>query len=270
MVCRAGMMLRTLALAATAAFALCDAGDAAAAAESRAGSRPRTDLYGDPLPPGAVARIGTVRLPAGGWGRRIAFSPDGEILASCVGAGSPEANLWETGTGRKIRTIRLRGPASINSVDFSPDGRRLAVAGDKVRIYDVRTGRKVREIGGRTLAAFLPDGKRLASWSRDYGGVCLWNLASGKMLRSFPGPVHATTSLAISRDGSILAAVADDVLYLWDLVAGKETRRAACHGRWTRAMAISPDGKTVATGSDEREISLVDVSTGAQLRVLRG
>src|SRR5262249_32629134 len=79
--------------------------------------RSRTDAYGDPLPEGALARLGTSRLFQGDKVRSLAFSPDGKILAS---AGDTEAIfLWDAVTGKLLSQLTgHRG--SVYSVSFSP------------------------------------------------------------------------------------------------------------------------------------------------------
>ncbi len=80
------------------------------------------DSYGDQLPHGVLARMGTVRLRHGGPTRSVAFSPDGKTLAS--GSEDQTIRLWETATGKSL--LILKGHQGfINSVIFSPDGKTL-------------------------------------------------------------------------------------------------------------------------------------------------
>src|SRR5260370_34787946 len=76
------------------------------------------DIYGDPLPPGAIARMGTMRLRLRHSGfENAAFSPDGKVVAT--GAGNT-LRLWNTTDVRLLHQIRghvnYGGP-----VEFSPD-----------------------------------------------------------------------------------------------------------------------------------------------------
>src|SRR5438552_1286580 len=62
--------------------------------------KPGTDHYGDPLPYGAVSRLGTTRLRHTGEVGVLAFTPDGKQLGS---AGADNTfRLWEVTTGKEI------------------------------------------------------------------------------------------------------------------------------------------------------------------------
>src|ERR1700687_4269424 len=56
----------------------------------------RTDAHGDPLPPDALARIGTVRMRPGGSVRLLAFAPDGKTIVSAAGERAGNSiSVWD-------------------------------------------------------------------------------------------------------------------------------------------------------------------------------
>src|ERR1022692_2180508 len=65
--------------------------------------QPFVDTLGDALPSGAIKRLGTARLRHGSRVLALAYSPDGRILAA--GGGDDPVRLWDTDTGKEIRTI---------------------------------------------------------------------------------------------------------------------------------------------------------------------
>jgi WD40 repeat protein len=133
--------------------------------------------------------------------------------------------------------------------------------------------RLVPETGHSSLvnsAAFSPDGKTLASGNDDKT-IKLWNVASGKEIRTLAGHTGSVYSVAFSPDGKTLASGSwDNTIKLWDAASGKEIRTLAGHTGWVYSVAYSPDGKTLASGSNDTTIKLWDVASGNEIRTLAG
>jgi WD40 repeat protein len=225
----------------------------------------RLDLYHDPLPEGAVARLGTVRLRHGEYVHCAVFSRDGKVLIT--GGADGVIRLWEVPTGKPLR--QLEGHQGwVRCLALSPDGKTLASGGGwwdfSLRLWDVGTGKKLRcldkkEHGEIGFVAFSPDGKALYS-ARDRE-ISVWDARTGRRVRSF-NPLQLTgnsSSVALSPDGRTIAAVTDDAdraqrfpvakltVRLLDTGTGAELRKlpvpeAGGLGR----ISFSPDGRLCA------------------------
>src|SRR5262249_5965365 len=92
----------------------------------------RLDRLGDPLPPGALARFGTLRLVQGGRAYHMALSPDGKLLAT--GDEHGRVRVWDTSSGKELRVFD--GKEFIGAVAFAPapDGLRLAAGTNTGRL----------------------------------------------------------------------------------------------------------------------------------------
>src|SRR5262249_42792909 len=145
------------------------------------------DRYGDPLPAGAVARLGTLRQRTPGWCRVLSLSPDGKTLLSNGWAG--RVAFWDTATGMKVR-------------EWAPDQREY----ESLR--------------------FRPDGRTVLAKSFD-GAVRLLDATTGAEVWSFPGAAkpNAYGAVALSLDGKtlVVACQGNRQLLVWD-VAKREVR----------------------------------------------
>ena len=113
--------------------------------------------------------------------RAVHFSPDGRS-ALTVDSGD-RAWLWSTEDGRLLAALAKASQRSHTAMAFSPDGTRIASAGDELRIYDAVTGQSLLNLDGSgseraevmTAIAFSPDGKLLASGTQS-GALKLWDV----------------------------------------------------------------------------------------------
>ncbi|MDY3562865.1 sigma-70 family RNA polymerase sigma factor [Gemmata sp. JC673] len=233
----------------------------------------RTDRHGDPLPEGAVARIGTQRFRHGGGSiNRVLPTPDGKMLVSKTYYGDASVLVWELATGRLLH--QFPGHYEENrAVALSPDGKTLALGQDKViRFYDLTSGKEVRNlsssIGGTDELAFSPDGKVLAS-GHGCNTVLLWDLAGGKVQSRLQAEQNRVSNLVFSPDGKTLATgdTLDTLIRLFDVATGQERRQIRCKTD-ARDFAFSPDGATLAVGAHDGAASLWDVITGKPVREL--
>jgi WD40 repeat protein len=110
--------------------------------------------------------------------RSVVFSPDGTRVAAAAGS---IAQLWDAHTGEPF-TAPLKHDGRVNSVRFSPDGRRLVTTSydNTGRIWDVATGHPLseplRHSGRVQYAEFSPDGRSVVTASSD-GTARIWEVA---------------------------------------------------------------------------------------------
>jgi RNA polymerase sigma factor (sigma-70 family) len=230
-----------------------------------------TDFYGDPLPPGAVARMGTMRWRHIGTIISVVYSPDGKTIATSELNEGPLI-LWDAATGKELRRIEEE-PGIRGGVAFSPDGKKLAWAkeGSWVGLWDVATGKLLRRLTNRNgmaggCVAFSSDGKTLANSLGNF--VALFDVRTGaerRRLEGHPDPMIA--SMAFSPDGKILAAGGwNKALVLWDTTTTKILHRLDAHEKQVPCVAFSNDGKTLASASHDQTSRLWEVASGQEQR----
>jgi WD40 repeat protein len=251
----------------------------AAIAEAADGEKPeRKDLYGDPLPEWAIARLGTVRFRHGYAATSVAFSPDGKIVASSELGNW--VHLWDAATGNEHRRFGggktlTSGAEEIHAIAFSPDGQRIITGGSAshaIVLWDVTTGKELVQLRGHQgpvfSVAYSPDNPTVASAGSDMS-IRLWDTTTGQESRQLVGHEGWVRYVAFSPDGTVLASCAETVR-LWDVATGKELRRCDGHRFEVNSVTFSPDGKVLASGSDDKTIRLWDVGSGKQLGQFNG
>jgi eukaryotic-like serine/threonine-protein kinase len=159
---------------------------------------------------------------------------------------------------------------NVNSVAFSPDGKRIASGSsdNSVKVWETATGKEILTFKGHAdrvwSVAFSPDGGRIASGSADHT-VRVWNAATARVLLTFSHQGAGFDSVGFSPDGKWIASSTGDETILWDASTGKAspTPLAGSH------PAFSPDGKRLATADSEGgTVRLWDVSGGREVLTL--
>lgn len=191
------------------------------------------------------------RLAARGPVTTLGISPDGTLLV--VGWKGRELDLVSLGTGRGIRRLGPL-PGIPRHLAFSPDGERLAVAGQaqNVTIFDLRGARPTSWVlRGHTSwvngVAFSPDGQRLAGAGWDHA-VRVWDLASRRLVHSLFGHTFAVNAVVFSTDGQQVFSVSDDQsLRVFHVRSGASLRRLP--GPAITCLARAGKSETLVAGT---------------------
>ena len=172
------------------------------------------------------------RMTNSGGANDLAFSADATLIASARGF-EGGARVWDVATRTLIATVGVQQFVPDWSVAISPDGRILAIGGfgPTVRLYDVRTGKLVRELdqagAGAFALEFSPDGRVLAV-SGSEPVASLWDVATGAQIGPRLTGGDRRTMLDLSTDGRrMLTTFANGQGAVWD-IAPESWKRRAC------------------------------------------
>jgi len=216
------------------------------------------DAHAKQEPP-AMDRAGAVALAWSPHGRRLAW------------LGGRKVTLWDAKKGTEVRLSDI----DAKQVAWSPSGKQLAVGKpDGVVLLDVEARKETRTLPCDRFAAisWCPDETRLVVASGP--SIDVWDVRNGRKVLSrripeVPSPrewyvPYNAPSVAWSPDGSRVASIEDNALFVRDATTGKEL---SAFGELAginplRAVAWSPDAKRLASVWNDDSVKVWDVSTG--------
>ncbi len=218
----------------------------------------------------------------------VEWSPDGRSVATGTGAllsnqddVTGELIIRDSVTGKEIFARRgLRG--GVRALEFSPDGRGIAVAyARQLAVWDLDTGKeRFNKTGPGPFPveklAFSPDGRSIvASYGlfdqTGIGFAQIVDAATGAQVgETIPGHENGVWGVAYSPDGRQVALTGADVIEVWDLASHKPVLSLRGHSGFIYSVAFSPDGKYLASGGMDTTVKLWDRASGRLVRSYLG
>ncbi len=214
-----------------------------------------------------------------------AFSPDGNWLATTLAAAIPKnpVHIWDMRSLSLTNTL-LGHSQMTASVQFSPDSK-LLVSGSgwaydrdapgELFVWDVATGRKIRELKGHNCAvgwfnSFAPDGIHFAAAHGD-GKIRIWNVKTGEVEVLLAGGTLPMLSACFSPDGqSVAGGDRDGVVRYWRTTDPEHAIVLGQHRGAVSYLVFSPDGKQLAASGVDMVARIWNLSTLAEPHLLSG
>jgi RNA polymerase sigma factor (sigma-70 family) len=234
----------------------------------------RKDLYGDPLPEGAIMRLGTIQRRI--VGAQLAITKDNKSIIS-IREGK-YVRIWDAQTG-KLRESRTLPGKSSYLTQISSDCQWLLTENEdssRLILVNLQTGKKEHQFSLKdarhiSSTAFSRDGKRLAInyLVEDTYRIQVWDIATKKELFSKTVSTGNTSHfITFSPDGTeVLAEFGDQNLGIlsWNIESGKPRIQAKeCHAN---IPVFTLDGRMMLVNSAPKGENALDLTTGSPVKL---
>lgn len=194
-----------------------------------------------------------------------------EIIKKWIAQGAKD----DTAAGAKQRYDQdhppeYTRPPVITSLDFSPDGQTLAVAGfHEVLLAKAETGELIGRLVGLSerieSVRFSPDGARLAvtgGLPGRMGEIQIWDVATKKLTLSVTATFDTVYGGSWSADGKLIAfGGADNLVRAIDTTTGQQVLQNGAHSDWVLDTGFSPDNTHLVSVSRDMTAKLTEVGT---------
>jgi WD40 repeat protein len=207
----------------------------------------------------------------------LTYSPDGKYLAS---GSFQEVNIWDAQTGQLRQ--KLTGFADrVVTLSFAANGKMLATGGGaptedgEIKVFELPEGKPLVDLkSGHSDTVFgvsiSPDSTKLATCGADKF-VKVWELPSGKFIKSFEGHTHHVLDVGWKADGKLLASAgADNVVKIWDYEKGEQKQTVNAHTKQVTRLVFVGSKPEFVTCSGDQQVKMWNVDNGGNTRNFAG
>ncbi len=215
---------------------------------------------------------------------KYALSPDGRrVLLNVVGAAAGSGRhlthleLFDTQSGKSLHKLSEPFVDESSALVILADNRRALTADwfrGVLHQWDLETGKELWHVScGRGIwdLALSSDGQ-FAAGSQSAGGLFVWDLEAGVLVRSFDTHVRTLDNLALTdNDTKLVLMTQARAVTIWDLVEGKMLRSIPTYSDRIVSMAMAAQRKgsaLVLAGKEQGVLNVYDTKTGALTRTL--
>jgi WD40 repeat protein/serine/threonine protein kinase len=201
--------------------------------------------------------------------RAAALSPDGARVAT--GSDDGAVRVWDSSTGRLLRTIEAKEDGWAGSVRFTPDGTGLLTTHyTSARLWSLADGRELLKLAHTDSvysADISPDAARIVTCCQDRKAR-VWDAKTGHLLVTVDRYARLYGPIRFDPSGKEVLTLNGDALHVWDARSGAE-RLAVPQRDYPRTARFSPDGARIACAGSDHWVRVFDTATGQLLKTLK-